>query len=117
MSTKAKSVNKIPELTKEQLAKLNALLEAGQGNIWNPKEGDILAGKLVEIKIVNTTKGKKKFKSTLYGIHDGKTKSGVWGSAVIESRFKELEIKGGDIIAIKFLGKNKNYKNYEVAKL
>lgn len=102
----------------EQIKKLEELLKAGQKNIWTPeKEGDTIYGYLTGKKTIKTKKGKKNIVSVLYTIDEGERERGVWGSTVIENKFKQLGIKGGELIAIRFLGKTKNYKNFEVAKI
>jgi len=106
------------KLTPIEQKKLQELLKAGQSPIWKPKkEGDILFGIVKEIRKVESKKGKKKISSSLCKVESFDGEKAFWMSTVIMSKFKELNIKLGDKIAVQFKGKKKNYLDYGVAKL
>lgn len=89
---------------------------------WNGKDrltiGDTIYGKLDEVKTIKSTIGGVTTESDLAKIidEDGEI-IGIWLTTVISSKFKELDIQIGDIIAIRYLGQKKNYQNYSVAKI
>lgn len=108
----------------EKLDKKNEKLPA-----WKPKEGDRMKG-----VFLNAAKGKgDEWEHLIFLTVEElgtKTQYSVLQDRVLESQFKELGIKPGDIIALEFLGWKENkkgkidrktgelmkYKNWKVVK-
>jgi hypothetical protein len=106
------------KLTPIEQKKLTELLKVGQSPIWKPsKENETLFGQVKEIRKVESKKGNKKIVSSLCKVDSLDGERAFWLSTVIMSKFKELDIKLGDKIAVQFKGKKKNYLDYRVAKL
>jgi len=86
--------------------------------IWEPKEGEILKGKVIKLGKTITSFGEKEYLEI-------QTREGqVWTvfvTAVLKDRLEEEKVKEGDTIAIKFLGlkkskkSRKSYKDFVVA--
>jgi len=80
------------------------------------KEGDTLIGKVLSIRQVNTRVGPRK----LLEIRTSQGDFAVWLShKVLEEEIARKEVKPGDFIGIKFLGrmKGKRYYLYSVVKI
>ena len=80
------------------------------------KEGDTLIGKVLSIRQVNTRVGPRK----LLEIRTSDGDYAVWLShKVLEEELQRKEVKAGDFIGIKFLGrpKGKRYYLYSVVKI
>lgn len=117
MTTKTRTLKGF-KLTELEQKKLQELLKQGQSPIWKPsKIGATLYGKVIEIRKVESKKGKKTIKSTLCKVESFEGQTAFWLSTVLMTKFKELEVKLGDKIAVQFKGKKKNYLDYSVAKL
>ena len=96
-----------------------AALSERDSKFWKPEAGDSIAGRLVGIEIGAGKKGN----STVYELEaqDGATIA-LWGSAVIDSKFKRLGVKRGSIVALKFLGtktgqSGNEFKDFAVKRL
>jgi len=110
---------KVSKLTPAKLKEIEkSLKEGNQFPLWKPKNNENLIGEVVEIKTITTKKGRKEIKSRLVTLEttDGK-KLAVWARHIIEEFLKEMAVIVGDIIGIKFLGKKKNYYNYNCVKV
>lgn len=113
--------------TKVDIAKFSkAFEEAKQSGLWNPsKVGDAIGGKLIKIE---KQKPSKKIKNpsriiTIQNEYTGKAVS-FFEKTVIAERFKELNIKIGDVIGIQYdgakmsaNGKKVEYHKYIVVKI
>ncbi len=106
------------DISKAQLAIIQkALKEGTQVPIWKPKKGESLIGCVTEIRHIETKKGRKKIKSRIVSVQTQKVKLAFWDRHIIADFLDEQSVKVGDIIGIKFLGKIKNYFNYNCFKL
>jgi len=78
--------------------------------------GDTLIGKVLAIRTVNTKVGQRK----LMEIHTSNGDYAIWLShKVLEEELRRKDVREGDFIGIKFLGKpeGKSYYAYVVVKL
>jgi len=83
--------------------------------VWNPKTGDSLIGTVVRIAEPMTSVGQRK----VIELQDGKGKMhSLWMRQVLQSEFERQDVKEGDLVGIKFLGKvkGKRYFGYRVVK-
>lgn len=96
------------KLTKEQKEKLQNGLKMGK--LWdytNPdqvKVNDIIFGQF--IGLTHYEKGNIKNDLLLLNTEDGERN--IWSNTVLRSKFEELGIKRGSIVAIEYLGKKKS---------
>jgi hypothetical protein len=89
-------------------------LEKSRGKAWDPKVGEAVAGKVVEVKLVSLKFGER----TLLAIEAEGTgeRIDVWCPVVLERQLHDLGVKVGDSIGVKYLGipEGKKYKDYGV---
>ena len=90
-------------------------INIGLADTWEPKEGDSVQGKLVEIKTGIGENG-----STIYVLErEDKTQISVWDSTVLATKMKVVNLL--DEVRIKYLGmkdspkSGRTYKDWEVA--
>lgn len=77
-------------------------------NTWKPEAGDSIVGEVVALE---PNKGKNS-DSTVAEIVDGKGEQhSVWLSAVLLGEFQRQRIRVGDVVGIKFLGRETNPKS------
>lgn len=78
----------------------------GEGVTWEPEEGEILIGKVLSMREVQTRMGKTSYIADIVRESDGVV-VGVWLNAMLLNRWKTYDIKPGDRVGIKYHGKRK----------
>jgi len=117
MRTQKVNAEKMQQITKQQMVFMKkALKEGSQIPVWDHKKDEDLIGYVVDIKEIKVKKGRKEIKSRLIIINTGDKKLGIWDRHIIADFLDEQKIKKNDLIGIKFLGKVKNYYNYNCYK-
>ena len=89
-----------------------ALETGGDGSYpdtWRPEAGDTIVGKYVSME-----EEVGKYSQNVYVLEDTETgaKTSVFGNVVMDDKMAEAEF--GDTVGIKYIGKQKNYHNYNV---
>lgn len=81
-------------------------------SFWNPKEGEAIAGRVVDIRELNGQYGPSK----ILDVESEETGElvAIRCATVIEREISRKNVKIGDSIGIKFLGKKNNYYDYVV---
>jgi hypothetical protein len=81
---------------------------------WRPKEGDYLTGTVVNVRVITAEYGDCK----VAHIKDDDTKEvlAVLCGTVIANEFEKQGIKIGDRVGIKYLGDEKEYKDFYIEK-
>lgn len=110
------------DITNQQIANLKkAMEERKSAASWNKKDalqvGDSIYGIVLSKKKIKSKIGKKETETNYIQLKTNEGIKGVWLKTVLEKQFEELEIKLGDVVGIEYLGKVKNYENYNSAKL
>lgn len=91
---------------------MSALDQGGDGSFpetWRPEPGDTIVG-----RYISSEEEVGKFRQTVYVLEnlDTGVRTSIFGNVVMNDRMAEAEY--GDIVGIRYVGKRKNYHNYNV---
>lgn len=106
------------ELLRKRLEEKEKMKEK-DSTFWSPEEGEILEGKVAKIGTTITEYGDADFAEIEL---EGGVKKTVFINPILARQFEEEEVREGDEVAVKFLGKVQSKKtkrwtkNYVVAK-